>query len=263
MKNILFIASFICTQTFSAQQLSDYKYVYVPQNINEFENNKYQLNSTLVKKLKEKGYEVLQEVQGNWPDELKQDPCKVANINLINTGNFFKNRLTFEAKDCNGKVLLSNQGKSNEKDFDLGYMESLQKSLVILQPSAPTEIMPELKVKNLENKEQVSKSNIEAVEKPKEITTIKSEENSTNKAQNYSNGNLVLQKILIGNGQFILLAPNTASPYATFRESTKIGVFRVSLADGSMTLGYSENENYVIELPNKDGSFRKEIFEKK
>lgn len=263
MRNFLFIVLLFTSIGASAQQLSDYKYVYVPQDFKEFEDNQYQLNSTLVKKLEDKGYAVLQEVQGNWPDELKQNPCKVAMISILKSGNVFTNKLTFEAKDCNDKVILSQEGKSREKDYELGYKEALQKSLAGLQTSAPKEELPEVKLKNIQNNNQASNSNIKAVEKPEEIETKKPEETVTNRAQNYSNGNLLLQKILIGNGSFILLAPNNATPFATFSESTKKGVFRVVLENKLMTLGYVENDNYVIEMPNKDGSFRKEIFEKR
>ena len=47
------------------------------------------------------------------------------------------------------------------------------------------------------------------------------------------------------------------------KESTKKEVYRVQLQDGSQTLGYVENGNIVIEIPNAEGSFRKEIFEGK
>ena len=258
MKNLFFIAFFLCCHAFNAQQLSDYKYLYVPQNIKGFEDNKYDLNSTLVKKLQAKGYLVIQKEQAEWPLELRQNPCEVAVVNILDTGNFFKNKLTFEAKDCRDKLIVSQQGVSNEKEFDKGLNESLQKSLATIPNSSPVEngvtikevIVEKTQADNILSKETAP------VGKIKEVSEV-----STSK--NYANGNLIFQKVLIGDKKFILVNQNSSIPYATFTESTKAGVFRVVLENGSMTLGYLENGDYIIEIPDKSGEFRREIFEKK
>ncbi|SEF48971.1 hypothetical protein SAMN05421847_0121 [Halpernia humi] len=274
MKNLLYILLIISSANCTAQQLSDYKYVYVPKDFKEFENNQYHLNSTLVSKLKEKGYQVLQEVQGNWPEELKQNPCKVAKINILKSGNIFTNKLTFEATDCNGKAFLSQEGKSSEKDYEIGYQQALQKSMVNLQKSSPIKEISEVKV-DLANENSSSKianldkkSNEKTNKKESAIIEDKTKKPysdiiSPAKNQNYFNNNTKYQKKPIGSGQFILISPDTSTPFATFRESSKKDVYHIILRDGTTTLGYLENENLVIELPNKDGSFRKEIFVEK
>jgi hypothetical protein len=259
MKNIFLILLFIFCNTINAQKLSDYKYVYVSKNIKNFENNKYNLTSAIVKNLETKGYKVLETEQNSWPKELIENPCEVAVINIIDSGNFFKNKLTFEAKDCHDKIIFTNQGISGEKDFDLGFNEALKKSLTIVPSSSP--------IKNLasvsENQVEKTQVDVEKSDAANQIQQNSSEAISTNNSQNFTNGNLKFQKILIGNGDFILVSANSSVPFATFKKSFKEDVFHVVLENGSMTLGYLENGNYVIEMPNKDGSFTKEIFEKK
>ncbi|WP_417429642.1 hypothetical protein [Halpernia sp.] len=262
MKTIFYIVLFLCCNVLNAQKLSDYKYIYVPQDFKEFHDNQFDLNSNLVKKLHSKGYEVIQKDRDNWPEELKQNPCEVALVNVVKSGNMFKTKLTLEAKDCNDKVILSQQGVSNEKDFELGYNESLQNILKNIPNSSPVKQPLQIKIDKVENTyvDKVQKS--EEVKK-EEIKPKTNEENSKNTSNNYTNGNLKYQKIIIGNGKFILLSPNSSIPFATFTETSKKDIFHVVLENGSMTLGYLENGNYLIEIPNKDGTFSKEVFEKK
>ncbi|MBC7557073.1 MAG: hypothetical protein H7195_08965 [Chryseobacterium sp.] len=262
MKNLLFIILFIGFHAIGAQKLSDYKYLLVPQNFKDFQDNQFELNSALVKKLKAKGYEVIQNENGILPEELKQDPCQAAVVNLVKSGNIFKTKLTFEAKDCNNKVLFSQQGASDEKDFEMGYNEALQNILKSIPNSLPLFKTSDVKVIFVEKTEPVVVKPLEKIE-PSSIVEQKAEEKtSINNSQNYMNGNVNLKKILLGNNRFILVSANSSIPYATFTESTKEGVYRVVLENGLMTLGYLENGNYVIEITNKDGSFRKVIFEK-
>lgn len=261
MKNYLFIGLFLCGTIFNAQKLSDYKYVYVPKDIKEFEGNQYKLNSDLVKRLKAKGYEVIQEDERDWPEALKQNRCNVAIADLKNTSNIFKIKLTFEAKDCNNNVLFTEQGISSSKLYEVGYPEALQKSFVKVLASAPTAektavtniaaVQVPIKEQNTQN------SNVATVEKtaPVEIQTV-----STKSASNYSNKNQNYQKVMLNADQFILVAANSSTPFATFKNSTKEGVYRVQLADGTSTLGYTENGNYVIEMPAGSGAYTKEIF---
>ncbi|MGS0748303.1 hypothetical protein [Halpernia sp. GG3] len=263
MKNIFLIFLFMGFHAIDAQKLSDYKYLYVPQDFKDFQDNQFELNSTLVKKLKTKGYEVIQTENRLWPEELKQDPCKVAVINVIKSGNMFKTKLTLEAKDCNGKVLISQQGASDEKEYETGYSEALQNILKSIPNSSPLFKFSEVKAIFVEKNEPITVKSVE-ITKSRSIIQPKSEpKTASNNVQNYTNGNLILKKVLLDNNRFILVPANSSIPYATFTESTKEGVYRVVLENSLMTLGYLENGNYVIEIPNKDGSFRKEIFEKK
>ncbi|SFI07442.1 hypothetical protein [Halpernia frigidisoli] len=256
MKNIVLIALFLVFNFGNAQQFSDYKYVYVPKNLKDFKNNKYGLNASVVKSLEKKGYTVIQSEQNEWPQELRQNPCEVAIVNISDTGNFLKNKITFEAKDCHEKVVLSQQGVSSEKDFEIGFKESLEKSMASISASTPT------KISAISNETLPVEKSVEVVQKtdlPKPVIIEKVKINASN---NFSNGNLTLQKVNISNDKFILVESKSSVPYATFSKSTKNDVFRVLLADGTQTLGYFEDGNYVIEMVNKGGEYIRDIFKK-
>ena len=68
------------------------------------------------------------------------------------------------------------------------------------------------------------------------------------------------QKIQISKDQFILVSSSSSVPFATFKNTTKSDVYRVTLENGTSTIGYSENGNLVIEIPTNDGNYKKEIF---
>jgi hypothetical protein len=48
--------------------------------------------------------------------------------------------------------------------------------------------------------------------------------------------------------------------FATFKNTTKSDVYRVTLENGTSTIGYTENGNLVIEIPTSDGNYKKEVF---
>jgi hypothetical protein len=68
------------------------------------------------------------------------------------------------------------------------------------------------------------------------------------------------QKIQISKDQFILVSSSSSVPFATFKNTTKSDVYRVTLENGISTLGYTENGNLVIEIPINDGNYKKEVF---
>ena len=100
-------------------------------------------------------------------------------------------------------------------------------------------------------------------EKAAPKTELKTNTTIQNKAEIYTNGLLNLTKINISANQFILANPNNSVPYAIFNASAKKDVFRVQLENGVQTLGYWEDGKIVVEIPNSDGSFKREVFSKK
>lgn len=270
MKYLLLFILFLSSNVIKSQKLSDYKYIYVPQNFQDFKDNKYSLHDALVKKLKSKGYEVLENDKSSWPKELQDNQCRVAFANILKSSNWLTNKITFEAKNCNDKILMSQLGVSSEKDYEIGYNDALQKSLKFIENSAPifsaSEITPKFieKIEIIEStKEPILEKQVEKVEEITKAEPKAKENMPVNLVENFTNGNLTLQKIQIGNGDFILVSANSSVPFANFKKSFKNDVFHVVLQDGSATLGYLENGNYVIEIPNANGGFNKEIFLKK
>lgn len=256
MKKLFALAFLFFILIFSAQNIADYEYIYVPKKFKDFEANEYNLNTLLKKALEGKKYKVIQEELVNWPLELRQNPCKVLNADLINDSNMFRNRLKLQFSNCEKNVVFETKGTSMIKDFELGYQDAMNISLKNLQNSQPKEI--EILAKPTE------KIAVETVvEKP--VQAVVTSSNSTTsevskKAESYSNGAISFQKIQISKDQFILVGSSSSVPFATFKNTTKADVYRVTLENGTITLGYTENGNLVIEIPTNDGNYKKEVF---
>ena len=254
MKKILKLAFIILFTSVYSQNISDYTFVYIAEKTGDFEANKYGLATLLSAKLTAKKYVVIAENNDSWPEVAKKNPCRVLKAELADTSTFLKNKIQVNFKDCSGKTVASFEGKSNIKEFEPGFKDALNTALKTFPVSNPVK----LAVTN-----ETRKPNIAAVAEPVKSTsnqTPNSGAKTENKAQTFSNGTLNLNRIFISDSQFILASPNDSTPYAIFKESTKKEVYRVQLQDGSQTLGYVENGNIVIELPNADGSYRKDVF---
>ena len=255
MKKILKLAFIILFTSVYSQNISDYTFVYIAEKTGDFEANKYGLATLLSAKLTAKKYVVIAENNDSWPEVAKKNPCRVLKAELADTSTFLKNKLQINFRDCSGKTVASYEAKSNIKEYEPGFKDALNTALKTFPVSNPVK----LAVTN-----ETRKPNIAAVAEPVKSTsnqTPNSGAKTENKAQTFSNGTLNLNRIFISDSQFILASPNNSTPYAIFKATTKKEVYRVQLQDGSQTLGYLENGNIVIELPNADGSYRKEIFE--
>ena len=57
-----------------------------------------------------------------------------------------------------------------------------------------------------------------------------------------------------------MVSSSSSVPFATFKNTTKADVYRVTLENGTSTLGYYEYGNLVIEIPTSDGNYKKEVF---
>ena len=256
MKKSFAFAFLFFTLLFSAQNITDYEYIYVPKKFKDFKTNEYNLNTLLKKSLEAKKYKVIQDDIVNWPLELRENPCKVLNAELLNDSNMFRNRVKLQFSNCEKNVIFETKGTSMIKDFELGYQDAMNISLKNLQNSQPKEI--EILAKPTE------KIAVETVvEKP--IQAVVTSTNSTTpevskKAESYSNGAMIFQKIQISKDQFILVSSSSSVPFATFKNTTKADFYRVTLENGTSTLGYTENGNLVIEIPTNDGNYKKEIF---
>ena len=175
---------------------------------------------------------------------------------MLNDSNMFRNRLKLQFSNCEKNVVFETKGTSMIKDFELGYQDAMNISLKNLQNSQPKEI--EVLAKPTE------KIAVEAVvEKPVQAVVASSNSSTpevSKKAESYSNGTMSFQKIQISKDQFILVSSSSSVPFATFKNTTKSDVYRVTLENGISTIGYSENGNLIIEIPTSDGNYKKEVF---
>jgi hypothetical protein len=246
MKRISIFLSIFLVLLIKAQNLSDYKYVVIPSEFNDFkENRSYGLSTFLDRSLKSKKYIVLSETKSQWPQDALMNPCKIVSADILDDKSMFRNKVILQFKDCNSKVVYSEKGSSTIKEYEPGFQDALRLVLVKIPVSNPS---PEIQ------KVQESKQ----VEETKNGNEVKIAQTPT--AQKYKNGSLNLQKIQIDGNQFILVDGNSSVPFATFKATTKQDVFRVKLGSGESTIGYYENGNIVIEIPKNNGEFSKEIF---
>lgn len=278
MKKAIQFSTILLAALFYGQSVSNFKYILIPQKFKNEKANKYDLNILLASKLKSKKFAVITENSIDQPAEVS-NPCEMLKAEVTDTSNMFTNKVRIDFKDCNEKTVASLEGKSNIKEFEEGMRGALVASLNNLSPSNPSDQILVAKLESVASntqqkdiKKERSNSNtsetVNVSEKNKSSNqttgTISQSENlSTSKAEVYSNGSLTLNKIILGNGEFILVNPNNSVPYATFKPSAKKDVFRVQLQDGTTTLGYLEAGKILVEIPNADGSFKTETFLKK
>ena len=249
MKNITIFLFVFLIAVVKAQTVSDYKYIVIPAEFNDFKDNKaYGLSNLLEKSLKAKKYTVLSSTKNDWPSDALINPCSILNTDLLNDKSMFRNKLILQFKDCSNKVIFTEKGNSMIKEFEPGFQDALKQTLVKIPVSNPTTIVSKVaettSTEPFKNELQGSKEAIL----------------QTSNVVRYSNGTISVQKIQIDNSQFILVDGNSSVPFATLKSTTKEGVFRVKLGSGESTIGYYENANIVIEMPKANGDYIKEVF---
>lgn len=251
MKKISILASIFLVTAVFGQKISDYQYISVPETFKDFEKNSYGIDEALIKALKAKGYKVIHEGKDQWPPGIDQNSCSIAKANVANNSSFFRNKVILEFKDCNGKSFFSSKGDSSLKEYTEGYQDALKMSLTSLPVSNPVAQIQVTKTLSTQP-EPVKKD-----DEPASVTV------SESKSGKYTNGKVNLQKIQVDTNQFILADSGSSVPFAVFKTTSKRDVFRVKLANGSYTIGYFENGNIVIDIPQSNGEFAKEVFSSK
>lgn len=249
MKKLSTIIFAACSIFAFGQKVSDYKYITVPSKFATFKED-FGLSELLAKTLRSKNYTVIPSDKLQWPAEAQGNPCNVLSADILNDSGLLRNKVLLQFKDCNDKVVSSIKGASNIKEFKEGFQDALKQTYVSISPANPSNRQPIAQTK-------VQETNASA----QPIANVSA--SSENSAVRFSNGKTDLQKIQIDNSQFILVNSNSSSPFATFKATTKADVFRVKLQNGESTLGYYENGNIVIEIPQSNGEYSKEIFSKK
>ncbi|GGG61110.1 hypothetical protein [Epilithonimonas arachidiradicis] len=249
MRNISIFLFVFVIAVIKAQVVSDYRYVVIPAEFNDFkENRTYGLSNQLEKTLKAKKYTVLPATKNDWPSDALMNPCSILNAELLDDKSMFRNKLILQFKDCSNKIVFTEKGSSTIKEFEPGYQDALKQILTKIPASNPTVTVNKL----------AETTASEPVKK--ELQGSKETILQTSNAVRYSNGTLALQKIQIDNSQFILVDSNSSVPFATFKSTAKKDVYRVKLGSGESTIGYYENGNIVIEMPKSNGEFANEIF---
>ena len=244
MKKLSMLVLAVCSTMAFAQKVSDYKYVAIPEKFETFKED-YGLKNFFTKALSGKKYIILPAIKDNWPADAKSNFCNVVTADVINDKNLFKNKVIVQFKDCNNNMILESKGGSKIKEFEEGLQEALKEAMIKVPVSNPVALLP-------------ASDNIAKRTSPE--TAVSSTSTINPEASNYSNGKLDLQKIQLDPNQFILAKSGSSVPFAVFKTTSKNAVFLVKLSDGSTTIGYFENGNIVIDIPQADGKYAKEVF---
>lgn len=261
MKKFLQISSLFLITFFYGQQISDYQYILVPVKFKNTKANNYNLDILLSKKLKAKKFIVINEGSSE-----SKDPCGFLKAEISDVGNMFANKVQVAFTDCHDKTVATVEGKSKIKDFEEGMQDALQDAMMKMAVSNPVKDLA------LVQKESIPVT-IQKEEKVKEIEKVvnntistpipnKAETKTVQKAVVYSNGTLTLNKVLLLNGEFILVNTSSSVPYGIFKPSSKKDTYRVQLSDGTTTLGYLEDGKIIVEMPLSDGTFHNQVFSK-
>lgn len=251
MKKLSILMLAICSTVVFGQKVSDYKYVSIPEKLDGFKKESFGLENFLTKTLKGKGYVILASSIDQWPAEARDNSCNILNADILNDSSMFTNKVILKFTDCNKKIILESKGRSDIKEFETGYPDALKQALMKVGVSNPVNILPPAQTQTINTSSNSSASNVV--------------DSSDPVASNYSNGKVEVQKIQIDANQFILAKSGSSVPFAIFRTTSKKDVFIVKLSDNTttVTIGYFENENLVIDIPQPNGTYLKEVFTKK
>lgn len=282
MKTLLTLTLLFITFSLGAQNISDFKYIYVPLKFTDYKtNNAYNLNKILVSKLSDKTYNASQVEPKQWAANLGEDPCQILSAELVDTSTMLRNRVRLEFKDCNGQVVGQYEATSRIKDFHAGYQDALLQAVALVPGStgngvsitsqvlSVNETPIQNQVQSTSTQSNVStapvksqRSTVVESADPKTPSTApaKAQELESSGFQVFSWNGVNYTKVNLGSGHFILTQPKNTEPFAEFKESARKGVFHVTMKDQVSTIGYSEGTNYVVELRDKDGDFTKAVF---
>ncbi|MDH2207997.1 MULTISPECIES: hypothetical protein [Empedobacter] len=253
MKTILSGLFLIALSSLQAQNVTDYKYVIVPQLFKDFAKDDFQLNIGLKTALRKKDYEVVNE--NSIPLEVQINPCLATKANIEEVKVMFRNKLKVTFTDCNNAVVSSYEGSSKEKDFTKGYQEALTFAM-----------------------NQVGKQNAKDLPVTKtENTTIPTVKETTNKVVTQESSKTVEYKnVYKSNGknyttastnnyEFVLIDQENSKVIAQFYPAAQQNVFHVTVISQNgnyQTIGYLNENNIIIEYKTGDKSWSTTTYSK-
>lgn len=126
----LLITLFITISGYS-QQLSDYKYILVPEQFQFFDApNKYSLNVATLHQLNKYGFKAFMGLD-QLPIDARENICDVLKLKAEDDSSFFRTKLKLILEDCDGEIVfVSNEGSSKEKDYQRAYSEAFREALL-------------------------------------------------------------------------------------------------------------------------------------
>ncbi len=147
-----FIITLLIAVSGYSQQLSDYKYIIVPEQFQFFnEPNKYSLNVATKQQLNKYGFKAFLGNK-NLPFNINENICDVLKLKVQNNSGLLRTKIKFVLEDCEGKtVFISKEGTSKAKEYNIAYSEAFREALRSFEG---------LTIKNNRKKEQTQNVNI-------------------------------------------------------------------------------------------------------
>ncbi|WP_321975207.1 hypothetical protein [Aureibaculum sp. 2210JD6-5] len=129
MKSLLFVLVLFISNGLIGQSLNEYKYVIIPSKYDfQKSEDQYQLNSLTKFLFEKEGFETVY-ANLELPAEISNNPCSALTAKVNNESNMFTTKLVIELVNCkNQKVLVTDEGKSKEKEYKKGYQEALREA---------------------------------------------------------------------------------------------------------------------------------------
>lgn len=264
MKNIITAFFVLTLSSLQAQNVSDFKYVIVPQKFTDFEKNDFKLNVRLRTYLKRKNYEVISEGSTEKPIELQNNSCLATKADIQKIKSTFKNKLKVVFTDCNNKTITEYEGISQIKDFEKGYQEALEFAMKqVHAQNASNQLSIQKKESMILDSDK--KKNIDAKEIKKfEEPSTNPPQPTTEKLIYQSNGNDFYQ-IFTKDNQFLLVDSKSNKIIATFFPSSIHQIYHVEVhtePTNYQTIGYLNGNNIIIEYKTSDKSWSPTTYSK-
>ena len=238
-----YVLSFFLFANFTlafSQNISDFKYVIIPDSFSDFEDNQYRMNYHLMKLLTEKKYEVLKSDPTEWPQEVKENACLALTADLLRGKKFLKNKVNVVFTDCQGKEIENMEGISNEKEYATGYPDALKNAVTMLRVSFPKKLDYQPK------STQVLSANTPEIKVQGNISENSWLESGIEFTNDLQSVILTEQK----DGSFILIDKKNSSIIGQMKPSSKEGIYHVTVSDSKgnyHTIGFYDQKTLGIE----------------
>lgn len=129
IKTLFFVLILFISNSLIGQSLNEYKYVVVPSKFDFLKSeNQYQLNDLTKFLFEKEGFVTIYDNLER-PADLSNNACLGLSARVNNESNMFTTKLIIELVNCkNQKVLVSQEGRSKQKDYKKGYQEALREA---------------------------------------------------------------------------------------------------------------------------------------
>ncbi|WP_343485501.1 hypothetical protein [Allomuricauda sp. d1] len=129
MKSICFFLLVFLVSSMGVQaQFNEYKYIIVPKRFDAFKKENQYQTSTLIKHLfVKKGFNAVYE--GDYPEDLKKDPCLALKVRLKDDSSLFRTKTTLFLQNCELQTVFTTiEGGSKLKEYKKSYDEAIRRA---------------------------------------------------------------------------------------------------------------------------------------